>query len=118
MIRQPPRSTPLYSSAASDVYKRQLWNTWCHEISEQTGLIDAGPGSFFGGLIQAAVGRMGGLGATPLKRMGWAAKAASSVMARFLVIATAVPSWTVAGAIKPIPPCRCSWLYHWKNRRQ
>ena len=24
MIRPPPRSTPLYSSAASDVYKRQL----------------------------------------------------------------------------------------------
>ena len=27
MIRRPPRSTPLYSSAASDVYKRQLWFT-------------------------------------------------------------------------------------------
>src|SRR5665647_2858794 len=26
MIRRPPRSTPLYSSAASDVYKRQLVN--------------------------------------------------------------------------------------------
>ena len=26
MIRRPPRSTPLYSSAASDVYKRQDWN--------------------------------------------------------------------------------------------
>ena len=30
MIRRPPRSTPLYSSAASDVYKRQvsmgIWN--------------------------------------------------------------------------------------------
>src|SRR5450759_4823961 len=27
MIRRPPRSTPLYSSAASDVYKRQeQWN--------------------------------------------------------------------------------------------
>src|SRR5665647_3819072 len=25
MIRRPPRSTPLYSSAASDVYKRQPW---------------------------------------------------------------------------------------------
>src|SRR5660397_291923 len=25
MIRRPPRSTPLYSSAASDVYKRQHW---------------------------------------------------------------------------------------------
>ena len=25
MIRRPPRSTPLYSSAASDVYKRQGW---------------------------------------------------------------------------------------------
>ena len=24
MIRRPPRSTPLYSSAASDVYKRQF----------------------------------------------------------------------------------------------
>src|SRR5450759_5937307 len=24
MIRRPPRSTPLYSSAASDLYKRQL----------------------------------------------------------------------------------------------
>ena len=24
MIRRPPRSTPLYSSAASDVYKRQI----------------------------------------------------------------------------------------------
>ena len=43
MIRRPPRSTPLYSSAASDVYKRQLlrslwgvlsspvvpWVSWC-----------------------------------------------------------------------------------------
>src|SRR5660397_30953 len=27
MIRRPPRSTPLYSSAASDVYKRQLRQT-------------------------------------------------------------------------------------------
>src|SRR5665647_2027696 len=25
MIRRPPRSTPLYSSAASDVYKRQVY---------------------------------------------------------------------------------------------
>src|SRR5660397_138020 len=28
MIRRPPRSTPLYSSAASDVYKRQ--DIWYH----------------------------------------------------------------------------------------
>src|SRR5674476_833004 len=32
MIRRPPRSTPLYSSAASDVYKRQplrpAWSQW------------------------------------------------------------------------------------------
>eukprot|EP00826_Nyctotherus_ovalis_P014339 TRINITY_DN13991_c0_g1_i10.p2 TRINITY_DN13991_c0_g1~~TRINITY_DN13991_c0_g1_i10.p2 ORF type:complete len:126 (+),score=22.87 TRINITY_DN13991_c0_g1_i10:23-379(+) len=26
MIRRPPRSTPLYSSAASDVYKRQVFS--------------------------------------------------------------------------------------------
>src|SRR5660397_111289 len=26
IIRRPPRSTPLYSSAASDVYKRQLFS--------------------------------------------------------------------------------------------
>ena len=42
MIRRPPRSTPLYSSAASDVYKRQTqeqvsqrayWPTWKHDVS-------------------------------------------------------------------------------------
>ena len=42
MIRRPPRSTPLYSSAASDVYKRQLlWEIgktsgiFCHGIEEE-----------------------------------------------------------------------------------
>src|SRR5674476_1704650 len=30
MIRRPPRSTPLYSSAASDVYKRQIKGTVRH----------------------------------------------------------------------------------------
>src|SRR5660397_107974 len=33
MIRRPPRSTPLYSSAASDVYKRQA-----SRISDAPGL--------------------------------------------------------------------------------
>eukprot|EP00826_Nyctotherus_ovalis_P013368 TRINITY_DN13602_c0_g3_i15.p4 TRINITY_DN13602_c0_g3~~TRINITY_DN13602_c0_g3_i15.p4 ORF type:complete len:111 (+),score=8.67 TRINITY_DN13602_c0_g3_i15:23-334(+) len=28
MIRRPPRSTPLYSSAASDVYKRQAYTLY------------------------------------------------------------------------------------------
>src|SRR5450759_5992671 len=28
MLRLPPRSTPLYSSAASDVYKRQGYGRW------------------------------------------------------------------------------------------
>src|SRR5450759_6029046 len=32
MIRLPPRSTPLYSSAASDVYKRQVYVT--HDQTE------------------------------------------------------------------------------------
>jgi hypothetical protein len=59
--------------------------------------------SFFGGLIQAAVGRTGGFGTTPLKRMGWAANAASSVIVRCSVRAAAVPSWTAAGGMKPIP---------------
>src|SRR5660398_329665 len=30
MIRRPPRSTPLYSSAASDVYKRQAYGLISH----------------------------------------------------------------------------------------
>src|SRR5450756_1815224 len=30
MIRRPPRSTQSRSSAASDVYKRQVWNTLAH----------------------------------------------------------------------------------------
>ena len=35
MIRRPPRSTPLYSSAASDVYKRQLPNRLRARISRR-----------------------------------------------------------------------------------
>ena len=31
MIRRPPRSTPLYSSAASDVYKRQAQRSMGHD---------------------------------------------------------------------------------------
>ncbi len=38
--------------------------------------------SFCGGLIQTAVGTFGGRGATPLKRAGWAANAASSATLR------------------------------------
>src|SRR5674476_174999 len=34
MIRLPPRSTPLYSSAASDVYKRQVLSSCLHDILE------------------------------------------------------------------------------------
>ena len=35
MIRRPPRSTPLYSSAASDVYKRQVHDNLdvCYRLS-------------------------------------------------------------------------------------
>src|SRR5665647_1663752 len=39
MIRRPPRSTPLYSSAASDVYKRQRFlrsSPPCHPFADDT----------------------------------------------------------------------------------
>src|SRR5665647_3965535 len=42
MIRRPPRSTPLYSSAASDVYKRQLKDRhggWTRAEAELTNAI-------------------------------------------------------------------------------
>ena len=78
-------------------------------------VIVAGDDCLAGGLIHAAVGSWGGFGERPLKRMGWAANAALSVTARCAVSAAAVPSWTADGAIKPIPPWRCSWLYQRKN---
>src|SRR5660397_292114 len=34
MIRRPPRSTPLYSSAASDVYKRQDFTQGIHPAGD------------------------------------------------------------------------------------
>src|SRR5660398_56240 len=39
MIRRPPRSTPLYSSAASDVYKRQVTDPGSplHKTAELAG---------------------------------------------------------------------------------
>ena len=36
MIRRPPRSTPLYSSAASDVYKRQTLDREADSAGQQT----------------------------------------------------------------------------------
>ncbi len=47
--------------------------------------------SFLGGLIQAASGTAGGRGATPLKRAGCAAKAASRVIPRCAVSAAERP---------------------------
>ena len=40
MIRRPPRSTPLYSSAASDVYKRQTTNSTSKAANEARSLSD------------------------------------------------------------------------------
>ena len=39
MIRRPPRSTPLYSSAASDVYKRQTWNSSKSAVARYTNTV-------------------------------------------------------------------------------
>ena len=39
MIRQPPRSTQSRSSAASDVYKRQVQDVELEEIYEQEKII-------------------------------------------------------------------------------
>src|SRR5660398_331981 len=36
MIRRPPRSTPLYSSAASDVYKRQAYSVFSARVVGKT----------------------------------------------------------------------------------
>ena len=42
MIRRPPRSTPLYSSAASDVYKRQVpWGLALFDDALYAGTLDA-----------------------------------------------------------------------------
>src|SRR5665647_3417354 len=42
MIRRPPRSTPLYSSAASDVYKRQL-REGIYVTDERGRIVDGNP---------------------------------------------------------------------------
>ena len=55
------------------------------------GVIIGAVFSFSGGLIQAASGTVGGRGAMPLKRAGWAMKAACSVMPRCSVSAVDRP---------------------------
>src|SRR5665647_3872011 len=53
MLRRPPRSTPLYSSAASDVYKRQGVNLdwWVEDPEDDRGSGGLGwtVGGFLGG---------------------------------------------------------------------
>src|SRR5665811_1868902 len=54
MIRRPPRSTRVRSSAASDVYKRQLWASMFWSAVVWVG------GEFFGGLFATAVSWLSG----------------------------------------------------------
>ena len=66
MIRRPPRSTPLYSSAASDVYKRQRENRVMSDLGErrQLGKWMVKTKSFFRSLLYVAVAVL--IGATYL----------------------------------------------------
>ena len=59
-------------------------------LKEQLGVV-GGVTSFLDGLIQTVSGTLGGRGVTPLKRAGWAAKAASSVTPRCAVSAVDRP---------------------------
>src|SRR5450759_812672 len=60
MIRRPPRSTPLYSSAASDVYKRQYLFQWtvrtghCQRAFRSLGMLDNELFTFLEGTTDAA----------------------------------------------------------------
>ena len=45
MIRRPPRSTPLYSSAASDVYKRQSWEATKKKEKNRDSVLEGVPKS-------------------------------------------------------------------------
>ena len=53
MIRRPPRSTPLYSSAASDVYKRQLLSKGHKKILFNLGDVNYIDSSGLGHLVSA-----------------------------------------------------------------
>ena len=46
MTRHPPRSPPLYSSAASDVYKRQAYHLYCIDRDVQPSVPDGGTSLF------------------------------------------------------------------------
>ena len=74
MIRRPPRSTPLYSSAASDVYKRQR-----HNLGKTIGVfahLGAPPWQFPWQTIAALAAR----GTQPVGAMGpWQSSGASTV---------------------------------------
>ena len=52
-----------------------------------------------GGLIQTAVGKLGGSGHFPLNRFGLARKAVSRILARAWYTVLARPKWTLAGVM-------------------
>src|SRR5678809_1639389 len=51
MIRRPPRSTLDRSSAASDVYKRQLYESFIHPVTILSGIPFAAFGAFLALLL-------------------------------------------------------------------
>ena len=55
MIRRPPRSTPLYSSAASDVYKRQPHQRTLSELLSSAEAVAASHQITVGGVVRTPV---------------------------------------------------------------
>lgn len=92
--------------------------TWCHEIREQTGMVEGGVVSFFGGLIQAAVGSEGGIerqGALCAHRRSGAAvrgsrgHQADTAVAMFVV----VPAEELLGARTSLGASRREFVSTW-----
>jgi hypothetical protein len=76
---------------------------YVYEFNEQMGVMVGGLASFLGGLIQTASGTLGSRGAMPLKRVGCAAKAVSSVTPRCAASAVDRPQCTVSGDMSAMP---------------
>src|SRR5660397_55161 len=83
MIRRPPRSTPLYSSAASDVYKRQL-EVWPVDVDIQAAMQTRAAGAAMegGGLISSfrKLTEIARVGAHELLQVGMKAADGSDVI--------------------------------------
>ena len=130
MIRRPPRSTPLYSSAASDVYKRQLLLRASFSAPKVMHLLRCSPSvshpdlQKFDGLLRTAIEQLTNSSLTdtqwlqaslPIKDVGPSVRRVSSLAIPAFISSAASSLYLQDVVLADCPVAECHYLQEYSS---